>query len=138
MLDYIDNYVAVFTLWVTNAIEFSGLLHGSYFVQIIVCLLAGSPVESNEPPRSVPANLFFWGRILFSLVTLSFCVAVTMVALFTDRTTIWEGLPPVVALLIFILLVCIVGMLEGMQIAFFAVAKLKASEHGDSYFAMKT
>merc|ERR1719276_331422 len=61
-----------------------------------------------------------------------------MVALFTDRTTVWEGLPPIVALLIFVLLVCIVGMLEGMQIAFFAVAKLKASERGDSFFAMKT
>jgi len=138
MLDYIDNYFSLFTIWVAMAIEFSGLLHASYFVSILVSAAAGKEVESNEPPRSAGANLFFWGRILFSLAALSFCVAVSMVALFTDRTTVWEGLPPVVALLIFILLVCIVGMLEGMQVAFFAVAKLKASERGDSFFAMKT
>ena len=138
MLDYIDNYFSLFTLWVANAIEFSGLLHASYFVQIAVSAMAGKKVESNEPPRSAAANAFFWGRILFSLVALSFCIAVTMVALFTERTTVWEGLPPIVALLIFILLVCIVGMLEGMQIAFFAVAKLPSSERGSSLFAMKT
>jgi hypothetical protein len=32
----------------------------------------------------------------------------------------------------------IVGLLEGMQIAFFAVAKLPKSEQGDSTSAMKT
>merc|ERR1712127_874525 len=33
---------------------------------------------------------------------------------------------------------CVVGMLEGMQIAFFAVAKLQPSERGTSTFALKT
>ena len=138
MLDYIDNYFSLFTIWVAMAIEFSGLLHASYFVSILVSAAAGKEVESNEAPRSAGANLFFWARILFSLAALSFCIAVSMVALFTDRTTIWEGLPPIVALIIFILLVCIVGMLEGMQVAFFAVAKLPSSERGSSLFAMKT
>ena len=32
----------------------------------------------------------------------------------------------------------VVGMLEGMQIAFFAVAKIPASERGNSFFAKKT
>merc|ERR1712106_769695 len=52
--------------------------------------------------------------------------------------TMWEGIPPTVALVIFFILMSVVGMLEGMQIAFFAVAKLQASERGDSYFAKKT
>jgi len=138
MLDYIDNYFSLFTLWVANAIEFSGLLHASYFIQIVVGQLAGKPIESNEPPRTGAVAAFFWGRILFSLAALSFCGAVTFVSLFTERTTVWEGLPPTVALLIFILLVCIVGMLEGMQIAFFAVAKLTSSERGSNFFALKT
>merc|ERR1711915_115955 len=48
------------------------------------------------------------------------------------------GLPPIAALIIFILLVSIVGMLEGMQVAFFAVAKLQESERGTGTFALKT
>jgi len=138
MLDYIDNYFSLFTLWVAMAIEFSGLLHASYLIQILVGLAAGKPIESNEPARSGGAQLFFWGRILFSLTVLVFCVTVTMIALFDGKTTMWEGVPPVVALLIFAVLVCIVGMLEAMQIAFFAVAKLPKSERGTSMFALKT
>merc|ERR1711959_604803 len=36
MLDYINNYFGLFTLYVAMAIEFSGLLHASYVVQMIV------------------------------------------------------------------------------------------------------
>merc|ERR1711937_1066487 len=43
-----------------------------------------------------------------------------------------------IAVIIFVILLCIVGMLEGMQIAFFAVAKIPASDRGDSVFAKKT
>ena len=138
MLDYIDNYFAVFTLWVAMSIEFSGLLHASYLIQIIVGLLAGKPIESNEGPKTGFNLVFFWARVLFSLVALGFCFAVTMVALFSNRTTMWEGIPPTLAVVIFFILMCVVGMLEGMQIAFFAVAKLRASERGESFFAMKT
>jgi len=138
MLDYINNYFSLFTLWVAMAIEFSGLLHASYLIQILVGLMAGKPIESNEPPRSGLTLLFFWARIVFSVTVLCFCVAVTMIALFDGKTTMWEGIPPVLALIIFLVLMCIVGILEGMQIAFFAVAKLPASERGQSFFAMKT
>jgi hypothetical protein len=138
MLDYIDNYFAVFTLWVAMAIEFSGLLHASYLIQLLVGILAGKPIESNEPPKSGGAAAFFWFRCLLSLTALGFCIAVTMVALFDNKTTMWEGVPPIVAVIIFFVLMCVVGMLEGMQIAFFAVAKLQPSERGSSLFAMKT
>merc|ERR1711988_1154817 len=49
-----------------------------------------------------------------------------------------DGVPSWIAVIIFVILLCIVGMLEGMQIAFFAVAKIPASERGDSIFAKKT
>ena len=138
MLDYIDNYFAVFTLYVAMAIEFSGLLHASYLIQLAVGVLAGQPIESKEGPRSGGASAFFWFRCLFSLTALGFCIAVTMVALFAGKTTMWEGIHPGLTVVIFIILVCVVGMLEGMQIAFFAVAKLPASQRGESFFAMKT
>jgi len=138
MLDYTDNYFALFTLWVAMAIEFSGLLHASYLIQLAVAALAGKKIQSNEEPRSGIESIFFFGRCLASLAVLCFCLAVTFEALFSGNTTMWEGVPAWLAVIVFFVLMSIVGMLEGMQVAFFAVSKLPASERGDSVFAVKT
>jgi hypothetical protein len=50
----------------------------------------------------------------------------------------WEGVPAGVSVVVFFILMSVVGMLEGMQIAFFAVAKLTPEERGSSIFAKKT
>jgi hypothetical protein len=64
---------------------------------------------------------------------------VTLAALFEGKTTMWEGVPEAVSVILFFLLMSVVGLLEGMQIAFFAVTKLpKKSERGDAPFAKKT
>ncbi len=138
MLDYINNYFALFTLWVAMFIEFSGLLHSAYVVQIIVTKLAGSDVKTNEPPRDALANLFFWVRCLFSCAVLCFSFAVTLEALFNEKTTMWDGVPAWLAVIVFFILMSVVGMLEGMQIAFFAVAKIPAADRGDSVWALRT
>jgi hypothetical protein len=67
MLDYINNYFPVFTLWVAMGVEFSGLLHSSYLIQMLVAKLAGQTIESQEPPRDAFQNIFFWSRCLMSL-----------------------------------------------------------------------
>jgi silicon transporter len=138
MLDYINNYFAVFTLWVSNAIEFSGLLHSSYVIQMLVAKLAGQTIESNEAPRTATQGFFFWIRCLGSLAILGFSFAVTLAGLFEGKTTMWEGVPEWAAVIVFFILMSVIGLLEGMQIAFFAVAKIPASERGDSVFAKKT
>ena len=138
MLDYIDNYFALFTLYVAMAIEFSGLLHASYVVQMLVAKLSGKTIESLEPERTVGQSIFFWARCLMSTVILGGCFAVTLVALFEGKTTMWEGVPEAVSVILFFLLMSVVGLLEGMQIAFFAVTKLPKSERGDAPFAKKT
>jgi len=138
MLDYLNNWFGLFTLYFANFVEFSGLLHSSYIVALIVGHLAGQPIESNEGPKKGFTSFFFWFRCLFSLTVLGFCIAVSMVALFQGKTTMWDGVPSGVALVIFLFLMCVVGMLEGMQIAFFAVAKLSADERGEGIFAKKT
>jgi len=120
------------------AIEFSGLLHASYLVQLAVAAIAGKKIESKEEPRSAGASIFFFGRCLLSLAILCFCLAVTFTALFDGKTTMWEGVPAWLAVIVFFILMSIVGMLEGMQVAFFAVAKVPKSERGDSPFAIKT
>ena len=119
-------------------IEFSGLLHTSYLVQYIVGKLAGRPVESKEPPRSLAQKVFFWSRCLMSLGILGFSFAVTVKAIFDGHTKMWSGVHAGVSVVIFSVLLCVVGLLEAMQIAYFAVSKLQKCEREKTYFAKKT
>ena len=138
MLDYINNYFAKFTVWVAMGIEYSGLLHASYLIQLIVAKIAGKPIESNEPERSPEGKFFFWLRVLVSCAILIFSFIATFVALFEGKTTMWDSIPEVVSIIFFFGLMAVVGMLEGMQIAFFAVAKLTEEERNASIWAKKT
>jgi len=138
MLDYINNAFAVFTIGVAFAIEKSGLMHASYLIQMIVAAMSGQTIESKEEPRDGAANLFFWGRVLLSLFVLGFSLAVTLKGLFDGKTTMWDGVPEAVSVILFFVFMSIVGCLEGMQIAFFAMSKLSKEEQSDHPMAMKT
>jgi len=138
MLDYVNTHFMTFTLYVAMGIEASGLLHVSYLIQYVVSGLSGHPIESNEPPRDGFGNLVFWTKVLLSTALLIFALAVTFVALFNGKTTMWEGIPYAVAAIITIALWCVVGMLEGMQIAFFAVSKVTEAERNKSPWAKRT
>jgi len=138
MLDYINNHFMTFTYAVAAGIEVTGVMHASYLIHIIVAAAAGKEVDTNEPPKTGITFAFFWGRVLFSCAVLCFALAVTIEALYRGKTSAWEGLPETVSLILFFVLMCCVGLLEGMQIAFFAVAKLPKSERGSSTIALKT
>eukprot|EP00588_Corethron_pennatum_P013425 CAMPEP_0194276666 /NCGR_PEP_ID=MMETSP0169-20130528/9195_1 /TAXON_ID=218684 /ORGANISM="Corethron pennatum, Strain L29A3" /LENGTH=1536 /DNA_ID=CAMNT_0039020433 /DNA_START=169 /DNA_END=4775 /DNA_ORIENTATION=- len=123
MLDFINNYFVQYcVIYVSLLVEFSGLLHSVYFVQILFSKITGQKIQSNEPPRNFLLSVFFWGRVLMSLAVLTFALVVTFTALFVGKTTMWKGIPGWVSVLILISLFCFVGMLEGMQIALFTVA----------------
>ena len=128
MLDFINTYFMLFTSYVSVGLEFSGLLHSVYLVQIFFSKITGKPIDSNEPPRSAVQNLFFWARVIMSLAILGFCFAVTLVALFDGKTTMYAGVPPYVSVIVFFVLMAVVGMMEGMQIALFAVINLPEEE----------
>lgn len=138
MLDYINSWFSVFTLYVAMFIEFSGLLHASYLIQYIVAGIAGEKIESYEEARSGFVSAFFWTRVLASTAILCYALAVTLEALFAGQTTMWKGVPNWLAVILFFLLMSVVGLLEGMQIAFFAVAKIQESERGSSVWAKRT
>ena len=141
MIDFINNYFALFTLYVAMGVEFSGVMHSSYLIQNILSAASGKPIISNEPPRTGFTFAFFWGRVIMSIAILGFCMAVTLVALFNGDTMVsvkYPGIPNGVSVFLFFFFMAIVGMLEGMQIAFFAVAKLPADERGTSFFGRKT
>jgi len=138
MLDYVNNIFAYFTMQVARLIEVSGLLHCCYPVQIFFAWAAGQPLISKEAPRSIVQNIFFWGRVLISTAILLFAFAVTLVALFSGQTTMWGGVPNWLTVILFFFFMGIVGMLEGMQIAFFAVARMTEEERCKSSWAKKT
>jgi hypothetical protein len=95
--------------------------------------MAGQPLEQERDE-----GLFFWVRILLSLVILVFAFAVTLSAIFNGQTTMYEGVAPIMTIILFFLFMSVVGMLEGMQIAFFAVAKMTPEERNKSAWAKRT
>mmetsp|Transcript_334 Transcript_334/g.728 ORF Transcript_334/g.728 Transcript_334/m.728 type:complete len:317 (+) Transcript_334:1-951(+) len=113
-------------------------MHCSYLIAMIIGRLAGKPIESREPPKTGFWLAFFWLRVLWSIGVLGFALAVTLSALFQGKTTMWPGVPGGVAVVLFFVLMSVVGMLEGMQIAFFAVTKIKKEDRGDKKFAKMT
>jgi Silicon transporter len=138
MLDYLDNWFGVMTVYVALGLEFTGILHSGYLIQMIVCFLSGTEYETNEPPMTGFTFLFFWVRVLFSLVCLALSFIVTLTALFQGQTTMWAGVPPYVSVIIFFVLMAVVGLLEATQISYFAVAKLRVEDRGSNWFAKKT
>jgi silicon transporter len=138
MLDYINNYLALGTLYIALAIEYSGLLHAVYVAQMLFRYISGKEFKSREEQRTDFQDMFFYGRVYMSLVILAFAFAVTLKALFDGNTTMWVNVPPVVSVILFLVLMTIVGILEGMQIAFYAVAKLSKDEQDKHPVAMMT
>jgi hypothetical protein len=138
MLDFINTYSMLFTFYVAMAIEFSGLLHAPYLIRWVVVQLSGERTTSCEAPGGVFQNFFFAGRVVMSICILGFAFAVTITALFQGKTTAWDGVPGAVSLMLFLALLAIIGSLEGAQIAFFAVTKLRREERGTHPIATAT
>lgn len=137
MLDFINNRFMLFTTYVSLAIEASGLLHSVYLVQIFFSKITGTSIESTEPPPSGAASAFFWARIIMSVAILGFSFAVTLAALFAGKTAMWEGVPEAVSVILLFILMAFVGMMEGMQIALFAVVNLPEEERSRHPIAHK-
>ena len=128
MLDFIDNYFMLFTTYVSLFIEASGLLHAVYPVQIVFAKMSGKPIGSSEETRSTVQKVFFWCRVCLSTGILAFALAVTLEALVKGQSGMWEGVPISVSIIIFFLLMCVVGLMDGMQIAAFALINMKEEE----------
>ena len=99
----------------------------SQHAESIVSAASSSSTWSVYPSRSemvvVVSKVFFWCRVLLSIAILIFSFAVTITALVQNQTKMWDGVPIPISILLFIVLMMIVGMLEGLQIALFAVIR---------------
>lgn len=128
MLDFLNHYFMLFTTYVALAVEKCGILHCIYLVNIFFSQITGKQIDAKEPKRSKLSCLLFWFKILMSIIVVGFSFAVTIAALFQGKTKMWEGVPNYVSVIIFLILMMIVGIMEGMQIALFAVINLPKIE----------
>jgi len=119
-------------------VEFLGFVHFSYAIAMAISAMAGKPYNTREPPKTGCDLMFFWLRVLFSFCLLAFSLTVTLAALMENKTTMWDSVPKVIAIILFFGLMSVIGMLEGMQIAFFYVAKLTDEERGSNMWARWT
>merc|ERR1711934_941473 len=87
MLDYTNNYFALLTLYVALTIEFSGILHASYLVQMLVNALAGKKSKEQSRNSNIFQNIFFLVRCLISLAIL--CFSMRMSTEETSKST-WK------------------------------------------------
>merc|ERR1712038_1389320 len=138
MCDFINNYFSLFTFWGCMVVEFLGFVHFSYAIAMAISAMAGKPYNTKEPPKTGCDLMFFWLRVLFSFCLLAFSLTVTLAALMENKTTMWDSVPKVIAIILFFGLMSVIGMLEGMQIAFFYVAKLTDEERGSNMWARWT
>lgn len=126
MLDFIQSYIFLGTTYISLAIEFSGLLHSVYIVQYAFEWMAGT--KYSGPEKSIVGKIFFWGRVLMSTGILFFAFAVTLTAIIQGNSGMWNGVPPWASIIIFFVLLCVVGLMEGMQIAAFALLNMPEEE----------
>lgn len=121
MLDFVNNYIMLLTTYAALTIEASGILHAVYLVQIIVIKLSGQRPVANESDattkRSTLEKVTFWIRVAFSVTLLAFAFVITFKAMLDGHTTMWEGVPVYVSVLILAALILVVGIMEGLQIA---------------------
>ena len=81
-------------------------------------------IDEEEEEESTRDKIGFYARVVFSVVLLCFSLAVTLTALFQEKTNMWSGIPVAVSVVLFFGLMIILGILEGTQIAVFAVSRL--------------
>lgn len=139
MLDIVNNYFTLYFVgYLSLVVEFSGLLHSVYLVQILFSKVTGKPKKSNDSPRTALQALFFWIRVVFSCSVLGFAFAVVLNALSSNKTTMWGGVPTIASLILFLILMVFAGIMEGMQIALLAVVKVPEEDLAKSPLAKKS
>ena len=73
-----------------------------------------------------------------SVAALGYALAVTLTALFSGQTKMWDAVPPAASIVLFFGLLIVVGILEAMQISYFAISKLTKLEREKTVLGRKT
>jgi hypothetical protein len=75
MIDFINNFLFLFTVYLSIAIECSGILHMVHFVSDMTSYLtrpslASSSSSNSEPNQNLLKVILYWGRVLLSFLCL--------------------------------------------------------------------
>lgn len=117
MLDFVNNYLMLFSTYFAFIVEFSGISHAVYLIQMIVAYCAGQTIPSNEPSRTLFQKIFFWLRVVMSTCLLLFATSSVTVAILNGNTNMYQGVPPWVNLLLCIFVIFFAGFMESLQIS---------------------
>ena len=83
----------------------------------------------NVKEATIPDYL----RFVFSLCLLIFSGVVTCYAILEQKTSMWKSVPGWASLLIFVLVLFLLGVMEGLQIALVELKRQKPESYKDSY-----
>ena len=119
MLDSMNSYAMVISTNIALMVELSGIVHATYFVRMIVEKIGGI-TQPNIKRRS----MLFWVKVAISVCLLCFSFVILFTALYQGKTTAWDGIPPYVSTIIFVVMVLVVGMMDGLQIALMAALRM--------------
>jgi len=123
MVDYMNNYVVLFSTYMALLVETTGVCHSAYLIQIIAAKISGKKLLRNQERTSVQ-SFFFWLRVTISVMLLLFALSCTIAAIFRYDTKMYDGVPSWVSLVSLFGLILLVGMLDALQIAICAVAHI--------------
>ena len=148
MLDFINNWAMMATTNLSLTIESSGLLHCVYLVQMGFSVLSGNELSTSastsmtqkQQQQQGPTRspwVFWYLKLTISLAVVSLALAVTMEALHNGQSGMWNGVSPLTSILIFFGLLSVVGLLEGLQIAAFALLNMPEDELRNHTIAYK-
>mmetsp|Transcript_11120 Transcript_11120/g.16837 ORF Transcript_11120/g.16837 Transcript_11120/m.16837 type:complete len:328 (-) Transcript_11120:136-1119(-) len=119
-------------------VECSGLFHAAYLVPMSVERYQGVDLGYGCGPQSSNANndngstssyskrcdrYLFWARVVMSLVLFSFALGMIVNAMFNGVTGTWGKVDDSLSLLLFLFMIIWVALVQGMQIALFALKK---------------
>lgn len=136
-LDWINNWLMLGSTYTALAIEASGLLHASYLLQRAVGFIAGQPIEMAGDKLGTFSKAWFWTRALGSTLLLLFSIAATIKALFEGNTTMWQGVPAPVSLLLLVALIVVMGSMDALQIAVYKVVHIPVEDLARNPVALK-
>ena len=119
MLDSMNSYAMIISTNIALMVELSGIVHATYFVRMIVERIGGI-----TKPKTERKSMLFWIQVSISVCLLCFSFVVLFTALYQGKTTAWDGIPPYVSTIIFVVVVVVVGMMDGLQIALMAALRM--------------
>jgi Silicon transporter len=119
MLDSMNNPAMVITTYAALLVESSGIVHATYFFRMVVEKIGGI-----TKPKGEGKTVLFWIQVVLSVCLLCLSFAILFTALFQGKTTSWDRVPPYLSTIIFILVVLLVGMMDGLQIALMAAIRM--------------